>query len=203
MAATAAAADQRGYIIVSQSAAQEVGNATFYPTGPISDDTLVVIRDSSGALPNGLTVESLDSLVAAEHAGLTHDDSIEFNASDANAQTSSVVAAVGETYRAWSATNSGWSQGFTGNTMIGFTDDVRAGYYFYTAAGYNQRASGNGLGYYKGYNGSVFGTWSKWYYVGIASSTGAGASVPWGKVAAVERFRALCTQTQTCWGKFI
>lgn len=204
LAQKAQAADDRGYLVVSPWDGQKVGDATFYPTGPIRDDTLVVITDSSGALPNGLTTKALDALVAQKRAGQLSGNTTEITAdsqASPGALRSAPVAAAA-TYYAWSSSSSGWSQGFQGGSLIGWNDSAQASYYFYTAAGYNQRASGNGLGYYRGYNGSQFGTWSKYYYVGIASSTGAGASVPWGNVAAVKKFRALCTQTTVCWGNF-
>ncbi len=195
LAVQAKAADDRGYIVVDSAQGEPVGDAVFYPTGPIAADTLVVIADAGGTLPNGLTQASLDSLVAQKRAGAITGSSTEV-AAPAEAQRAA------SSYYAWSASSSGWSQGFNGGSLIGWDDTARASYYFYTAAGFNQRASGNGLGYYRGYNGSTFGTWSQWYYVGIAGSGGAGATTPWGNVAATKQFRALCTQTTVCWGDF-
>lgn len=43
------------------------------------------------------------------------------------------------------------------------------------------RVSFQGLGYYKGYNGSDFGLWSKYYL--INSGTSGTNSVPWGNVS--------------------
>jgi len=53
-----------GYVIVNPSSAVQTDDGTFYPTGPVSDDTLIVIPDSAGNLPNGLTTSGIKSAVA-------------------------------------------------------------------------------------------------------------------------------------------
>jgi len=51
-----------GYVIVDPNSAVQFDGATFYPTGPISDDTLVVIPGAAGSLPGGLTVAPIPAL---------------------------------------------------------------------------------------------------------------------------------------------
>lgn len=59
-----------------------------------------------------------------------------------------------------------------------------------------------GLGFYRGYYGSQFGVWEKWYYVGNTGFAETGAAVPWGNVAATKKFKAICTITLTCFGNW-
>lgn len=191
LTAKAQAADQAGYIIVGPSDAQQVDGQTFYPTGPISSGTKVIVRNSDGSLPAGVTAATLQAITARQPINLT---------TSAGAKTATVSPMITE--YSWSATSGGYSNAYTGDNIWGYDSTAKASYYFYTAAGYNERASGQGLGYYKGYNGSVFGTWAKYYYVGNAGSSGAGASVPWGEVVATEKFEAICTQTVTCFGNW-
>ncbi len=57
-----------GYVVVDPDSAVQSGSSTFYPTGPISPDTLVVIPDASGGLPGGLTPEQFSAALAELHA---------------------------------------------------------------------------------------------------------------------------------------
>lgn len=191
LAAQAMAADTAGYIIVGPEDGEFVDGATFYPTGPIADDTLVVIADEDGSLPNGLTESTLQEAVAASRAGTATQMTVNDN-----------ETALRASEFAWSATSASFSRPFNGSSLIGLNDSVRAGYYFYTAIGFAQNAAGNGLGFYRGYNGSQFGTWEKFYGVGNAGSTGGGGSVPWGNVAATKKFMTRCSNVSVCWGNF-
>ncbi|WZH36478.1 MAG: hypothetical protein PIR02_17255 [Microbacterium enclense] len=192
--AKAKEADAKGYVLLDRSEGERVGDAVFYPTGPVSDETVVVVKDADGSLPNGLTEETLAREVAAIRAGV---GSASVPADDRGA--ASPLAA--DSY-AWGATSAGYSDPFRGGSAIGWDDSATVSYSFFTNPGYNQRASGEGLGFYRGYNGSEFGTWQKYYYVGTGGSTGAGGSVPWGNTAATKYFRAICTQTVACGGYF-
>lgn len=76
-------------------------------------------------------------------------------------------------------------------------------YNFNVTFGSNQSAGGQGLGYYQGYNGSEFGVWSKWYGLGIATSgSNGGATVPWGEVLAVAKFKARSNTIHAATGYF-
>jgi hypothetical protein len=194
--AAAQAADAAGYIIVSPTSSKASGDATFYPTGPISDDTLVVIPNADGSLPGGVTEHQIQSAVAQKRAGpLAGMDTLELSGSDAVARD--------VTEYSWSATSAGFSDLYTGGSAIGVDDSAQVVYTFSTAEGYDQTAAGNGLGYYRGYNGSEFGTRAKYYGVGNADSSGnGGVAVPWGNVAAVKKFQAQCTKSTVCFGNF-
>jgi hypothetical protein len=196
LAIAAKEADQRGYLIVNPGSARIEGDKTFYPTGPIADDTLVVIADASGQLPNGLTEAALDAHVAERRANTGGGKSS--IGSEAAAEPYAALA----TWYAWGATSSGYSQGYYGGSWIGTTSTATVSYYFWLNRGFNSRASGQGQGYYRGYSGSTWGTWAAWYYVGNTGTTGAGAAVPWGNIAANRYFRAICTQTTACGGYF-
>lgn len=198
LADRAATADARGYIIVGSDIAESVDGATFYPTGPISSDTLVVIADSDGSLPGGLTEKALQSLVAEQRAG-----NITTSTTEISSQAATDVAPMADQNTAWHATSSSWSQAFTGGSVIGWDSTATIAYTFNTESNTGAKASGNGKGYYVGYNGSEFGTWSKWYFVGITDSSGVtSGTIPWGNVVANKQFKAICTMTYSCAGKF-
>ena len=185
-----------GYIVVGPSDAQVAGDATFYPTGPISDDTLVVIKDSDGNLPGGLTTSDLQTLVQQKRAGTLT------TSADETTAPSSVVTPL-TTYYSWSATSFQWSGSYAGGSLIGWDDSATATYYFRTKDATSETAAGDGIGYYRGYNGSTFGTWSSWYALGNAGTSGhTKAGIPWGNVAAVKKFEALCTTSTACFGDF-
>lgn len=181
-------ADDPGYVIVDLDDAVSTGNGqVFYPTGLIDDDTIVIIPDASGALPNGLTEALLDDMTPAQRT---------------QALSPNAGIALAATY-AYGATSTGWSQAFKGGSFIGLNDSTTAYYGFNVSLGTSQRNAGQGLGYYRGYNGSEFGTWSSWYNLGTASSQGdGGASVPWGNVASNKQFRATCATSTLCGGYF-
>ncbi len=87
-----------GYIVVNPSKKVTRGDATFYPTGPLSADTLVVIANQDGSLPNGLTLTSLKTMVAKIRAqrAAAHGPTVQSSAK--------LVSATGGTYYSYSAT---------------------------------------------------------------------------------------------------
>lgn len=180
-----------GYVIVNPKTAKKVGSATFYPTGPIADDTMVVVPNSDGSLPAGLTPAKLTALAAEKSA----------SARQAKLQAA-VSPAAAQSY-AWSSTSAGMSRVFPGGNIIGTTDSATAVYSFYTAAGYNQQASANGKGHYRGYNGSTFGFWTKYYALGNTGSGGTSKAIPWGNTSDVTGFQAQCTKSNACFGNFM
>jgi hypothetical protein len=179
-----------GYVIVQPSDAISVdGNRTFYPTGPISDSTLVVIAEPDGSLPGGVTEAQLNNVATQREL---------VGASPSSSATTAAVA-MNNTYEGWSSVN--WSQEFVGASVIGLNDSTVLYYSFNVNAFTSQTNAGQGLGYYRGYNGSTFGVWSQWYGLGSATP---GAmrqtSVPWGNVAAVAKFKVKCATTTVCGG---
>lgn len=169
-------ADAEGFMVVEPNDGVSVGGATFYPTGEIADSTLVVIANDDGSLPAGV--------------------------SDSIAARSGGTVAPRYTLWPWSSTSAGYSGAYTGGSLIGLNDSTTATYTFNTSQGFNERASGQGLGFYRGYYGSQFGVWEKWYYVGNTGFAETGAAVPWGNVAATKKFKAICTITLTCFGNW-
>lgn len=184
----AADADALGYLVVKESEgkASEVG--TFFETGPISEDTLLVITNSDGSLPAGITTELLNSIASERKAAVRRVSDV---TQDATTDATSY---------SWSATSTEQSGDYTGGSLIGISDSTRAVYSFSTAAGFAQGAAGSGLGFYRGYNGSDFGVWSRYYGLGATTSVGISKAIPWGNVAATKKFRAQCANTAVCWG---
>ncbi|MFT4210628.1 MAG: hypothetical protein QM626_02045 [Microbacterium sp.] len=190
----AAAADAAGYIIVGPSDAVETDHGTFYPTGNISPDTLVVIAEADGSLPGGITESELQTYVAERRAGVEESSTTEIAPSD------TVTPFLTSSY---SATSTGWSGAYTGGSLIGWDSSATAYYSFTVGVGTSQVNAGQGLGYYVGYNGSSFGTWSAWYgLTSAAQNYTGGGSVPWGNVAATTKFRAKCAASTLCYGDF-
>lgn len=180
-----------GYVLTNVADAQVTPEGVFYPTGKISASTIVIITNPDGSLPNGLTSAKLHSMYGEEVRGVSNQPP---------ARNDSVrIAAASYTYLATSA--SSWSQTYAGPNIIGADAGVTVKYTFSVAAHTAQTNAGQGLGYYRGYNGSDFGTWSKWYNLGVADSDGSKrTAVPWGNVAAQAKFRAKCATSSACNG---
>lgn len=211
--ASAAAADDAGYVVVDPSDAEVTSEGTFYPTGPIDENTVVVIPNADGSLPGGLTQAKLNALyshantpagvAAAEKAGFVVAGDSTKASTSATTKTAAAPAAAlaSHAYSASSATE--WSRNFAGPNIIGASETAKVYYKFGVSAGTSQTNAGQGLGYYRGYNGSTFGTWSKFYNVGSADkNTQGGANVSWGNVAAQAQFRAKCATSTICGGTF-
>lgn len=166
-------------------------DAVFYPTGEISDDTLVVIPNDDGTLPFGLTRAQVTTLAALSPAA--RDAALaDVIPAEAVGTSSLAPAAInpGHSYTATAA----WSSAWSGNNIWGYDESAKVSYVFSVTQGTNQQAAGLGLGYYRGYNGSQMGVWSSWYGLGIASSnSNGGATVPWGSVLATAKFKAMST----------
>ncbi|OJU41224.1 MAG: hypothetical protein BGN97_15895 [Microbacterium sp. 69-10] len=196
----AKAADAAGYIIVPAADAFPYEGGTMYPTGPISADTLVVIQNPDGSLPDGLSVPAIEAAVAAKRQG---GDPAAAAAAVAAAKPQGVSPALTAAVGWYPGANGGWSRAFTVGSLIGWDKTARAGYsystYIYTDA------SGNGLGYeYKCVSSTYCGQVSAYYWVGFADyRTGyiSGGSVPWGNVAANRMFMGRCVSVYTCGGR--
>lgn len=198
-----------GYVVVNPASAEQVGNATFYPTGPISEDTVVVIPDAHGNLPDGLTKTTLKTAVAELRSQIQLNSSHGVNVAGDTPSTVALatvsrtqsVAPASRTFYSWAGTSGQYSMTYTGQSIIGINWNATARYNFDTANGYQQFAVGLGKGHYRGYNGSTFGTWT--YYYNVGSSTGSGADVPWGQVIDTQGFRAMCVASSiVCFGNF-
>ncbi|TDN91774.1 hypothetical protein EV279_1279 [Microbacterium sp. BK668] len=189
--------ESKGYVIVNRARGVVRGDATFYPTGPISADTMVVITEPDGSLPNGLTVAKLDA-IASERAAASTSSITSGPGSDGSATASGTVGTLGTW--GYSANSTTWTVA-TGGTNIGWNASARVSYAWTVQQGTAQNNAGSGLGYYRGYMGSTYGTWAQWYGLGYATAEAAGrGSVPWGNVTATLKFRARCGSSTYCSG---
>lgn len=184
-----------GYVIVNPAAAVTKGQATFYATGPISSDTLVVIPDRTGALPGGLSRANLAKAVAQMRSTGKLPPSL-----GGSPQLKAFPAA--SQFYAWAASSAGFSRNFQGGSIWGMSWSTKALYGFNTAPGFNQAVTGLGKGHYQGYNGSLFGVWTTYYSLGIADDSGSAVFVPWGYVADNEGFEGKCVISTVCFGNF-
>lgn len=187
----AAEANSRGYVIV-YPASSKSSDVTFYPTGPIDASTLVVVAEPDGSLPGGMSESDIAIVVEKLRDG----DEIRSEARS----TAEAVPMV--TQWAYAATAAAWSGAYNGTNLATGWGGT-AWYGFNAASGTSQRNVGQGLGYYRGYNGSVFGLWGVYYNLGSATaSSNGGMSVPWDNVLATQKFKAKCATTQVCGGYY-
>ncbi len=56
---------EQDYVIVDPRNAVSTSEGTFYPTGPLDDDTVVVVANDDGTLPGGLSEARLGELLAS------------------------------------------------------------------------------------------------------------------------------------------
>lgn len=133
------------------------GDATFYPTGPIDEDTVVVIPSESTGAEGGFSTKAC--------------------------APRSFLAPPLKWSAAVKATCSYW----------GTKESVKKTYSWSVVPGSNQHACTQGLGFYRGYNGSQMGVWAKWYNLGCGTQ-GANA-VPWGNTAADPQMKGKSTST--------
>lgn len=205
-----------GYVVANPAAGVKIDSSTtFYPTGPLDSGTVVVIPNADGSLPGGLTTTKLKALFAATKAqgpaqaealgfSVANDSGIVSPATSGPKATSAAVtpfASSSHAYGAASATE--WSRPYTGGNIIGTTASTKVIYSFSVNAGSSQINVGLGRGYYTGYNGSVFGTYSKYYNLGSADSNTAGRfAVPWGNTIGTTSFEAKCARYIPCGGYF-
>ncbi len=171
-----------GYVVIDASKAKEgPGGSRFFPTGKLDPSvTVVIAEDGVDELVQAFRHEPTLSEVAAimEKAQLDEPE-IQPMA------THSYVAYQGH-----------YGAEFVGSAVMGMNDSTRVYYGFNVHHNTTMQACGKGLGYYQGYNGSEMGVWQSWYGLGCTSTTSygsAGASVPWGNVMAVKKFKAAST----------
>lgn len=189
------------YVVVNPAAATQVGDEVFFPTGEISDETLVIVPNDNGQLPFGLAPEQ----IAALHAELEPGEALTIDAHvamEAGAPPQATLAAIGSGY---SAVASAWGPISQSTTALIMGPGGRTYYAFDVAPGTSQVNSGNARGYYRGYNGGQFWVWQGWYLQGTASSNsvgGASNGTPWYNVSAFPAFQGQCATTQACYGKW-
>lgn len=182
-----------GYLIVDTSRAAVrhfADGREFYPTGPVKPDTVIIISDAHGNLPSGLTRDQVRQAAArGGNLRAALDAAVSFAAAKSTAGGPETVAAASP-WRVWAAGPT-WSSVY--NDGIGHmgTPGSKMNYAFDVTAGTQQWAAGQGRGFYVGYNGSSFGTWSKFYGLKPAKAgTRGGGTVPWGNVIATKQFQA-------------
>lgn len=179
-------------ILYPEDGVEEADGATFYPTGEIDEDTVLVIADADGSLPGDISEAQLQRMLSsrspeAVSAGLGIQVATENGQAPLTARTPEITPYAAHT---WIAGVS-WSGAFNGGSIWGYDSSAKVSYVFNVTQATNQKAAGQGLGYYTGYNGSQLGTWAKWYGLGIASDGSAGGgTVPWGSVVATAQFKA-------------
>lgn len=145
----------------------------FYPTGALSANTIVVMPE----------VYEQYGLTADDMAGV--DTQAELMGALSAARASCGGVATGA-YGVWSAPS-------VSPVSVAGNPNYKQDYTWWVQDGTNQSAGVQGLGYYRGYNGSQLGTWSKWYGVGVGTS--GSALVPWGNVWSIPQLRAKSTIT--------
>ncbi len=189
--ASAKMVEGEGYVIVYPQDALQSAQGTFFPTGDIDEDTVVVIAESDGSLPGGITERQLAEMIAARSAATAERLGLGVTGAwsrEASNGGPTVTPSGAHSYTAGYT----WTGPFSGSNIWGWDDTAKVGYTFNVTEGSNQKAGGQGLGHYRGYNGSEFGVWQNWYGLGVASSnSNGGATVPWGSVLATAKFKAI------------
>ena len=195
-----------GYVIIdTRTAESQVSErGTFYPTGEIEPDTLVIIREDDGSLPGGLDIAGVERMIEAEAAG----DLMAIESEGFSVTTDAELAPISldETVTpfgtgTFAAAPYSWSPEYSGTPIWANNENVRASYTFNVQFGTNQVATGRGLGYYVGYNGSEMGTWAEWYGLGVSTDgQAAGAIVPWGYIVATPKFKAYSSSIHAATG---
>lgn len=191
-----------GYVIVDPGKKVVAANgATFYPTGALDSETLIVIPNDDGTLPGGLKESELKTLVAEARsrshvmANVARVTLTSVTPEMSPASMSSAMASF-----TYAASSTGWSTQYYGSSKIGASSTTKMRYWFNANSGGAQN-SGSGWGHYTGYNGGVFGLWSVYYNLGTTPAGGEKMfDVPWGNVMDITRFRARCATTTVCGG---
>nr|NLD41704.1 hypothetical protein [Actinomycetales bacterium] len=157
-----------------------VGDSVFYPTGHVDPGTVIVIPDHY-VDPSTLTGLPLEDVINLTLSGL------------AETQREIDRTLTRRSY-GYIAPPLAWSGIYKGTVGYFGYEGANLYYWFNVTEGSNQQACAQGVGHYRGYNGSEMGVWRKWYGLGCASSNYVGgASVPWGNILAIGEFRAQST----------
>lgn len=174
-------------VVIAENGVVHPDGRTFYPTGLIDETTQVIIPDASGQLPGGLSHSMAKEILATQ-------GDVALLASVASAQARSLltVSPAGKSSLAWSAAFCcRWATYAHPTSFAGSDESSRMRYWFGVQPSTQQWACTQGRGYYRGYSGSEFGVWSKWYNTGCAKSGHASKKtyVPWGYVWANPKMK--------------
>lgn len=188
-AVTWSAPEMTDDVVIADDGATQPDGRTFYRTGKIHSDTLVVIPGADGLLPGGITRSAGGEILLSEGS-----DAL-VREIDASLGDVSIMAA----WRNWSAPiGSGWAMyehrvGFAGDDW-----DRKLDYSFSVTNGTTQWACTKGRGYRRGYLGGEFGVWEEWYNTGCrqGSSGQTTNTVPWGYILSLPAMRF---QSQHSW----
>ncbi len=151
-----------GPAVPNAAAAKQEGSgaAVFHPTGTVSDDTLVVIPNDDGTLPFGLTSAEVEEFAALSPT--SGDAALATLIPPEAVAASAISPAAINSVHPYTAT-AVWSAAYSGNNIWGWDDTARVSYTFSVTEATNQQAAGQGLGHYRGDNGSEMAVWSAWY----------------------------------------
>jgi hypothetical protein len=172
------------YVIAYPSITTRDGMATFYPTGPIDPETVVVIAEADGTLPGGMTESQVADKIALMKQATPASEPMVMEVPSARAST----GWIGGGGCQWGpvAHQNGPSIAGDGNTRVTYT------WWQDTGRGSNGRAQG----FYRGYYGSDMGIWEKWYDMGSTTPQASAlvrGRVPWQGVWAVPKFQGQST----------
>lgn len=189
---------------------EHVGDSTFYPLPEGYEDATVVTAevaadlgvDSVGAISNQEAKALRRSLAdnPKVQVSTTEDDAA------ARLEMSSPLTDASISATAWTSffVPPGGAYGLWAqrNTAVFPIGDIRQPYTWQMHPASNAQVCGQGIGWYRGYNGGSFGTWSAAYNLGCGA-TGTG-TVVWDNVIAYPKFRAKASYTLISGqGKFI
>ncbi len=164
------------------STASSTGVETFYPTGDVGPDTVIVLAETDGTLPGGLSEAEIANKIATGDTQFTGQTAAAPMKASSSTAWISGKCALGNTY---TQTSPGISRDIGG--AVTYTWWVTAG-----------SATASMKGFYRGYFGSEMGVWQSWYGTGLASASDAALStkvVPWDNVLALAEMRA---QSPSC-----
>lgn len=168
-----------------------VGSEVFYPTGEVDPDTLIVIPDDKGNYPGGRS--------ASELATVIHDEGLAALESLDQAPIEVTPTAF---IKSLSFAIPPMGTSATYESTTGYISDTTVYYDFSTVPGANTSAHGYGRGFYRGYNGSDFGVWSTYRWVGYSTGSTVGKSVVWENVLAYKRFYAKTSSPHVVTGRW-
>lgn len=162
-----------GYVVVdaSSEAVIEVDGAEFYPIDSLAEGDTIFVAEN-GILPDGRAVEQMEE---NPHVGAGNG------------------GALARASRGYGALMGAWTGALQGDVAWGSKYTTYMNYTFSTVSPKSMIACGQGRGWYRGYNGSTFGLWAKWYGLGCTSTSNTAprvASVPWTDVVANKQFKA-------------
>lgn len=156
----------------------------YFSIGPIDDDMVVVIADSQGNIPGGLSEKDVDSLIAEDN----------LSASSLNTESQDIAES---TITPQSTCNTstaypgaGWDGVNSSTAVIGWDHTARINYTHQVQPGTNQSAAVRGRGYEYDMRGNLGRVWVNFGITGEIPTT---HSAPWGEVSSYPRLEAYTT----------